>query len=342
LPGDGKLLWVEVLSRQQEVLARHKAELGAEPGAELHIGRGYDNDVILDDPYVAARHLRIVRDDAGALVAEDLGSANGLFAGEDRRRSPRVVLDGTRSIRIGRSRLRVRAADHAVAPERIARPQTRAWPLVLALAGALIGIELSTMWLRETGEPNVGKYLGPLLVMCVAVAAWTTAWAIVSRVFSGRGRFGRHLLIAVCGLLVLSLLNELTSYGAFALSRPELIGYRYIVLWLLAAVVCFLHLRETGRSREAGPSHLKLKAAAVAALALVMIGMQMLSQWEASSTSDRQRLVRILKPPALRLAAPQTESAFFAAVAGLKGSLDRARAEPAQSRGFTVSDDDDD
>jgi len=47
---------------------------------EITIGRGYDNDVLIDDPYVASRHLRIVRDASGALMAIDPGSASGLFA----------------------------------------------------------------------------------------------------------------------------------------------------------------------------------------------------------------------------------------------------------------------
>jgi pSer/pThr/pTyr-binding forkhead associated (FHA) protein len=152
----------------------------------VHIGRGYDNDVIVDDPYVAARHLRIVRDENGALVAEDLGSANGLVADQDRRRVERAVLDGRRSIEIGRTRLRVREVDHAVEPERISRPRVRIWPLVLGLAGALFGAEFLTMWLGQTTEQKPGDYLSSLLMLGLFVVVWTTAWAVMSRIFSGR------------------------------------------------------------------------------------------------------------------------------------------------------------
>jgi hypothetical protein len=341
LSDDGEALWVEILSRQQEVLARHRVQCGTQAG-DVHIGRGYDNDVILDDPYVAANHVRIVRDEDGALVAEDLGSANGLFVGEDRRRLARVVLDGKRWIRIGRTNLRIRQADQAVAPERVLRPHTRAWPLVLGIACAVLGIQFLTMWLRETGEPKLGSYLTPLMSLGAFAVMWTAAWAILSRIFSGQARFERHLLIAVCGLLGFALFNELTSYGAFALSQRELIAYRYVVTWPLVAAVCFLHLREVGRSREIGRSRLKLKAGAVAALALVAIGMQTLSQWEASATADRQNFVRGLKPPTLRIAPPQTGKAFFAEVTGLKGRLDRARSETPVQGGNDAGNDDDD
>jgi hypothetical protein len=284
-----------------------------------------------------------VRDESGALVAEDLGSANGLFAGQDRRRVARVVLDGKQSIRIGRTHLRVRQPDHAVAPERVSLPRARTWPLVLGLAGALLGIELLSLWLRETTEPKLGSYLSPLLSLCLFVVAWTAGWTILSRIFSRQARFERHLLIAVCGLLVFMLFKELTEYGAFAFSRRELIGYQYIGVWLLVAAFCFLHLREISQSRESGRSRLKLNAAAVAVLALTAIGMQTLSQWEARTNSDPQSFVRRLKPPTLRVASPQTGSAFFTEVAALKGKLDRVRSdEPSQNLGDAASDDDED
>jgi len=58
------MIWVEILSRHRDITARVRT---ASP--EVRIGRGYDNDVIVDDPYVAARHLRVFRDEAGQLVA---------------------------------------------------------------------------------------------------------------------------------------------------------------------------------------------------------------------------------------------------------------------------------
>ena len=61
-------------------------------GEVASIGRGYDNDVILDDPYVARRHLRYSRDEAGQLVAEDLGSINGTFLDGSTSRALRASL----------------------------------------------------------------------------------------------------------------------------------------------------------------------------------------------------------------------------------------------------------
>jgi pSer/pThr/pTyr-binding forkhead associated (FHA) protein len=117
------MIWVEILSRHRDVVARHRCD-----GAEVRIGRGYDNDVIVDDPYVAPHHLRVFRDEDGRLVAEDLGSANGLYTGDGERREKRIAIDGDRPLRIGRTQLRIRESSHVVAPERAAAPVARRWP----------------------------------------------------------------------------------------------------------------------------------------------------------------------------------------------------------------------
>jgi pSer/pThr/pTyr-binding forkhead associated (FHA) protein len=139
------MISIEVLSRHRDVVARYRSDASA-----MTVGRAYDNDVVVDDPTVAAHHLRILRDEGGALIAEDLGSANGLFEGDSDKRSARLVLDGDRPIRIGRTYLRVREASYAVPPERRLATPMRVLPTVLWLAATLLGLELASLWLGET------------------------------------------------------------------------------------------------------------------------------------------------------------------------------------------------
>ena len=310
------MIWVEILSRHRDVVARHRCE-----GAEIHIGRAYDNDVIVDDPYVAPRHLRIYRSEDGTLLAEDLGSANGLYADDGAEREPRIVIDGDRTLRIGRTHLRIREASHQVAAERTVVPAGRLWPRALGLAGAVIALELLSVWLGETAEPQISRYLLPVLLLAVLTLAWTSTWAVLSRIFSGQARFERHLVIALAMLLVFSVYEELCDIGAFALSWRVLADYSYVGAWALFATLCFLHLREIG------PGHLKLKAGVVSGLAAAVIGAQTLAQSEMRTWMTQQSYLHDLKPPMLRIAPPQTDAAFFADAESLKGKLDRARKE---------------
>ena len=309
-----KALWIEILSRHGEVVQRHRVDAD-----EVRVGRAYDNQIILDDPYVGAHHARIVRDATGELIAEDLGSANGLFEDGSTQSVRRIVLGGDRPIRIGATRVRVRDASYAVVEERRFTQRARGWQIVMALGVALVTLQLLSTWLSQVGEPKLADYAGPVVAVCSVALVWAGMWAILARIFSGNVRFRRNLIVALSGMLVLMILFELSEYGAFALSRRELMAYRYVGLWLLLALFTFLHLRIIG------VSHLRLKASAVAFIAVTAIAMQTLFNVRDRANADRQHFVRALKPPVLRLAAPESESAFFAKAADLKKALERAR-----------------
>jgi hypothetical protein len=310
-----QVIWVEILSRHRDVVHRVRCA-----GVPIHIGRGYDNDVVLDDPYAAPRHVRVFRDETGRLVAEDTGSRNGLFLDRDKTRLARLVVDGERPIRIGHTFVRIREASHVVPAERAGQqPGARILPVVLA--AALVALEALSAWLGETGEPRASYYLVPLLTVVATVLAWVSGWALVSRIFSGAARFERNLLIALTALLAFSLFNEFAQYSAFALTWHIPTSYGYVMMWCVLAVACFFHLREVG------PSRLPLKGAVVAALMALAIGIQTLTQSEAFHDSGRQNTVRRLLPPALRLAPVRDEQTFFGEIEQLKTRLDRDRSD---------------
>ncbi len=307
-------LWVEIVSRQGDVLARHRCS-----APELRIGRGYANDVVLDDPYVAPEHLHIRRDAAGKWVAEDFGSANGLFAGHGKTKMPRIVLDGDQLIRIGRTYLRVRDPAYSVPRERLEDAQVRVWPVAIALGCGALAFELLLLWLGETREPHLYRYVESLAGLAFPLAGWAGIWAVLARVFSGEARFGRQLLIALWGLLFWLIGYELIKLIAFSFTWRWLAAYQYVGGWCLAAAVCFAHLNEVA------PSRAKLNAAIMAALAAGAIAMHVLVQIEQRSATDQRIFATSLMPPVLQLAPPVREDAFFAEVERLKSAVDHAR-----------------
>lgn len=318
--GSDDVIWVEVLSRQRDVIARHRCV-----GPEVSIGRGYANDVVLDDPYVAPRHLRIARAATGAWVAEDLGSAGGLFADRDKQRQASIVLDGERPIRIGHTMLRIRDAGHAVQSERLPpRQNHRALFLAVAFALAMVGIEALSLWLSEIDQPKISRYATPIVTLLLGIVGWTAVWAVITRIFSHQARFERHLLIATSAVLAISLLTETVDFFSFALSWRALSVYQYVGLWCIVAAACYCHLREVG------PTRLKLKAGVVLGLLAVGIAMHTVSQFDGGSGVSRQAQVRLM-PPALRLAPLHSEDTFFADIVRLKGRLDRDRLEAPNS-----------
>ncbi len=52
-------------------------------GGEVYLGRGNDNEIVIKDPYISKKHLRIVKDEDNYFL-EDLASANGTYVNGQR------------------------------------------------------------------------------------------------------------------------------------------------------------------------------------------------------------------------------------------------------------------
>jgi hypothetical protein len=308
------MIWVEILSRPRDVAGRFGIA-----GPEVRIGRGYDNDVIVDDPYVAANHLRVFRDESGSLVAEDAGSANGTFL-DGKKRLARFVIDGKHLIRIGQTYLRVRDTNYAVERERVAGPEKRISATVLAatIGVAVLAVSALRIWLAQTSEPRASSYL-VLLTLIATVLLWAGMWALLSRIFSGHSSFLRHLVIALVGLVASTFYEEIARFSAFSFAWSAVSAYEYVAVWSIFAAVCFFHLREVSASR------LWLKGAIMAALLVTAIAAQTLRQSEAFFDMGRQNTAHVLMPPWLRAVPLRSQNAFFADIAKLKTKLDGDR-----------------
>lgn len=315
------MIWVEILSRHRDVATRLRVA-----GPEARIGRGYDNDVVVDDPYVAAQHLRIFRDDAGQLVAEDVGSANGMFLDRGKDRLGRIVIDGVRPIRIGQTLLRIRESTHEVEGERLVPTERgqRRIALAVALGALILGADALKMWLTETAEPRISNYVTGLLVVAATAVAWVGIWALLARIFAGHARFLNNLLIALAGFLVFTFYNEFVQYLGFGWTWSIPASYEYVAVWLILGITCFLHLREVGST------HLWPKALIVAALLVIAIAVQTIQRSEAFSVSGRQGIAQVLMPPAFRAVRLQDQDSFFGEIANLKAKLDSDRAQAAR------------
>lgn len=333
----GQVIWVEILSRHhRDVAQRHRCD-----GAEVTIGRGYDNDVVVDDPFVSARHLRLRRDEQGRLVAEDLGSANGLFTERGRKRQAAIVLDGDQPIRIGHTLLRVRDPSHQVAPERVAPRGAHTWLITLGLVLLLAGMESTFVWMRDTGDPTAVRYVKALLPLALVLVVWSTFWSILSRIFAGQARFERNLLLTTLGIMAYSLLNEITMFAGFSLSWRLPGTYEYVGVWLLLAGLCFLHLRAMGPARS------WLKAGVVGLVALVAIAVQTVTIADGNPLFDRQATARPLLPPVFRLTSLHPPDRFLAEIDKVRQRLEKDRRkdpgneQPARGGDGDDADDDD-
>ena len=327
--GEGAI-WVETLSRHGDVVSRQR--FTATP---ITIGRAYDNDVVVDDPHVAAHHLRIVRSDEGVLKAEDLGSRNGLYLGRGRDKRSEIALDGDHELSIGTTMLRVRTASFAVPDEQPVIRGVRFWPAAIACIAGVFLLAVLDLWLSETTEPKLIRYFTPLLIIAGIVVVWTAGWSVITRVFRGHARFGLHFLIVAAGMLAFSFYDQAAEMGAFAFSWTALTTTSYLVAWILLGAIVFAHLVAINPSRK------PIKLGIAILVAAAGIAMQTLKHGEFRSNYGQPVVLNRLEPPALRLVSPQREAAFFADAAKIRASLDKARTEePSGGDGFAEDGDD--
>jgi hypothetical protein len=312
-----EVMFLEVLGRHGDVVQR--IELDRLPAT---VGRAYDNDVVLDDAYVAAHHLRIERTHAGDLRAVDLGSRNGLYTLSPTKRVTEALLTSDRRVRIGHSQLRVRPRSYDVGPEieDVSHSWTRRPAALAAVVCAFIGIELWSSYVSAFEKFEAAKLLGPMLAIMLFSILWSGAWAIVGRLNTGRANFPAQATVTWLALIAASVVEGASGYLAFALSAPLFVDLA--PLWRAAIIGFALYYSLKLVTRR--PWHeLALAACLVSAIGVGSV-------WMILHTDDEEGLVRLnhlqeLKAPIFRLVSGRSSESFFAGAPALKERVDRLR-----------------
>jgi hypothetical protein len=247
--------------------------------APVTLGRGFANDLILDDPYVDARHARIALDASGSPLIEDLGSVNGLIADHARLSGPVPLRPGA-EIRVGRTMLRFRDSDDPVSPaiadvslarpvsativvEHPVRPARRA-TLVATISRSMqttwvrlltVGVAASAVavysWLGNSERSSASDALYAALGFAGLIGIWAGIWAVASRVSVQRFHFVGHMAVAsvvTLGGLAWTMAAEWLSFFFPDASLADVLSVA-IGIFMLAALVAGHLALATGFSR---------------------------------------------------------------------------------------------
>lgn len=305
---------IETLARNGDVLQRSRIDT-----LPIRIGRGYDNDLILDDDYVAASHALIELDPAGRLLLRDLGSRNGIV--HRGRRRPDLVLSGDTVVRIGHTSLRVRAANFPVAPELEDRTFHR-WEGALPGAAGLAlagGAALFARWVSDTQYFEFGRYFEALAFGIGAALLWGGVWAFANRLFGRHARLGRHLFVFGCGLAAFAAAALLAATAAYAFSAEFITHYAAHLVTLLVAGMVYFHLRTVN------PQHRGRFRWAAAGLAVLGSGLILTYNLQRTGRLADELYMAVLLPPEVRVSRDHGIDEFMREVEGMKEGLDRGR-----------------
>ncbi len=308
------LAFVEELGRNGEVVRRHALET-----LPARIGRGYDADVMLDDPHVAANHLEIRSAADGRMEAVDLGSLNGTCRVGSNVRIGTTPIHGDDVFRIGRTQVRIRLPGHAVQPEEPL--QQRSWDrhpgvfatAVVLLAGMMVWAGFTTTY----GTDASGIVVVPAL-MTICILVWAGTWSLVCRTLHGSANFWAHGIVAFLGYAGLLIVDTVNDYLEFAL---DLHGFGPVWMCLSAAVlagVLYRHLRLTARS-----SPRVLGAISIVVVAVLIGGIEGYQSVRDSNKPGLQAYDRSVKPSDFLFASGIAPDQFVSLTEKLKTKADK-------------------
>lgn len=311
--------FLEILAENGEVQQRQRIDT-----LPIRIGRGYDNDFILDDAHTAPAHAVVEDDGAGGLLLRDLGSHNGVI--HRGQRQVQVALTGNSIVRLGHTRLRVRPSDHPVPPE-LSDTTMHNWEGLRPAAAGLAMIGASAIFSNWLGDAEAFEPISYLILLAYALGGglvWASIWAVANRLFGQTARFGRHLFIIGCGLLAMEVWELGSNMLAYALSLEVLTRYGRHMFIVIVCAMIYYHLCTIK------PQHPRRFALVAVVLAIIGSALILLSNLQASGRLADEPYMSVIYPPALRVSPNHATDAFFRDAAALQAGVDAERGKAAK------------
>lgn len=309
--------YLEVLNKTGRVSHRIKLE-----SLPFTIGRAFDNDLILDDPYACPHHASLSEEE-GRLILQDMGSINGISDEMNQPLTGSVELKNGGAVHIGRTPVRFNALDAPLAPTLIDR--SRNTPLqILHQLPVLIGIFLLTVgtvlfgeYMDSAREFEVMKQAPTLVGLTVSVVLWSMLWSFASRLVVHRWHFWTFCGIGCLGLLTTALSDWAILHFGFAFAMDKFLPWLdYLQQFLIIAAVLYLNLRLTS---SAAIQNL-VRISGIIALVFVVLawGVQLSTK---QNFSDSPGYRATLKSPAWKLSGSKTAESFFDQASSLAEAL---------------------
>lgn len=303
-------LVLEILDRFGKVRERHRLEQ-----FPVRIGRGYDNDIILDDPYVSPRHIELMVDGNGHVMVADLKSENGLFSLHPLQRHELLTVADNQRFRIGHTDLRLRSIDFPVRETFIDRIRPRKihllftnavmLPVFLLLSAAVFSVYY---YEQSFHDVTVGNIVSQVLPLFIFIFLWSVVWSIVSKVVTHKFYFSYHAILTSVIMSAFYLIDPLFGYLEFVYPINGLADNLSLALDLVLPIaLIYGNLRQ---STTLG----KRNAGITAILAsLLVIGIMHLSTYlnQPDFTAEPQ-YSQVLKAPMFNPRRGQSIDKFFA------------------------------
>ena len=291
---------------------------------EITIGRGYANDIVLSDPHISPQHLQLHATDQGWTI-EDLHSLNGVQVVCKRGDIEGVFASGS-EIKIGRTRLRIVAIDHAVEQTKLLHrlelesSRLNRLAIWLPLFITVFVTELLIIYANTAVAWEWKNVIPMLLGAQLIVLVGALFWALIGRLI----RHESHLLGQYSLLLLATLLFSASDWLLVTLnynSNLLLFGDHMQRLTPLLIVFVLLSANLALATNLGARSRWITSACCVGLLATIGLVLEM-KRW--GEFSPFPEYSSTLQPPALLFASGRSGDAFLNRVDDLFTRADKS------------------
>jgi len=264
-------LIIQVGGRQGRV-----RELVQSQAESVSIGRGFDNQIVLADPYVAPGQGCFLCDE-GCWFFENHDDTNRVLLNNEILQSERVSLKSGDRLVLGRTEIQIFSPDHEIPPTR--KLLMSGWlhddsigvlAALLALAGCNL-LDFSVDYLLEaTREFEWKSYVINLLWLNLILLVWSGIWAITGKLARQQYHFGQQLFISTVWLALLILASPVLTYLDFASNGATLSTIiMVLVLFVMVAGLAKFNLYFATSGRYAGVIGMVISVVIVGGLSMV-------------------------------------------------------------------------
>ena len=192
-----------------------------------------------------------------------------------------------------------------------------------AAVGLLLVVAQSIFsnWVGQTGKFEAFTYLTEGAALLTAILLWSGMWALVNRLFSGQTRFGRHLFIAACGMVVFELWSFFSAFLAYAFSLEFFTRYDTLINIVIFAWILFFHLLTVAPLRK------KRLLGITVLVAAGGVCLSMINNYQSSGRIADELYMHELLPPQVRQSPDLSLDEFIRRASDMKPALDRAQQE---------------
>ena len=220
-------------------------------GNSLSIGRAWGSDVVLQDKFVDAKHLKLTLEEGGVMVLADLATTNGsLVAGKQIRGESTAYRLGD-PVRLGDTRLTI--FDQSVGVEAasirsswfLMADKFKSFPALVALTLLALAISIFSEWLLAKQPLDMGMATISMVVVLVILLLCSATLGFISKLIRGESNIRALWVLACIGIVVVELVYLILLVFRFNIQDLQLANtlgaliFSAIACWLLVGIFTY-------------------------------------------------------------------------------------------------------